>query len=59
MKLIVTKIPTNVVENSKFFCTALKTKNKNQVLTCLSGNKIFLFFVYGESHSTSKPFRIQ
>ena len=48
MKIIVTKIPTNPVENSllSLLYPALETKNRNQVLTKLVVwyKEIFIFF---------------
>ena len=63
MKVIVTTIPTGLVTNSLLssFCPFLQIKNKNQIFSRLVVWKleIFLVFVYSESHSASKPCRIQ
>ena len=63
MKIIVTIIPTGVVTNlllSSFY-SFLQAKNKNLVFSKLLVwlREIFLFFVYINSRSTSKPCRIQ
>ena len=63
MKIIVTIIPTDLVTNMLLssLCPFLQTKNKNLVFSKLVvwEQEIFLFFVYSESRSTSKPCRIQ
>ena len=72
MKIIVTTIPIDLVTNSLLssFCPFLQTKNKNQVSSRQVGGLVtrnisvfclqrFLFFVYSESRSASKPYRIQ
>ena len=63
MKLIITIVPTDLVANSLLysFCPFLQTKSKNPVFSKLVVwyKQMFLFFVYSESRSASKPYRIQ
>ena len=63
MKIIVTIVPTYLATNLLLssFCRFLQTKNKDLVFSklVLCKGEIFLFFVYSESRSTSKPCRIQ
>ena len=57
MKIIVTIIPTHLVTNL-FFLTNQKQESRFQQVGGLV-SEIFLFFVYTELRSTSKPCRIQ
>ena len=63
MKVIVAIIPTDLVINFLLssFCPFLQTKNKNLLFSklVLWWREIFLFFIYSELRSTSKPCRIQ
>ena len=56
-------IPTDLATISflPFFCPFLQTKTKTQIFSKLVvwWREIFLFFIYNESRSTSKPYRIQ
>ena len=59
MKIFIASTPTGLFTNLLLssFCSFLQTKNQNQVFSKLvfMYGEIFLFFIYNESCSTSKP----
>ena len=61
MKMIINVISTNLVTNSfmSLFYPFVETKTrlKFSASWCSGNDKYFFFFVYSESHSTSKVFR--